>query len=138
MKQLERLEEHEHYDVWKEEHSDDSGSNQPPIQMDVARNKCGEYIGEKSLAEILCDKHGIVPEAREEGGVCNFGWSESKQKYFGWSHRALVGFAIGDKIFDENFEGGTDKTPFTSHGSEEIKTKEDARKAAMAFAESVS
>jgi hypothetical protein len=56
--------------------------------------------------------------------------------YYGWSHRAVVGFGIGDKIFDVEF--GDDSTPYVKHGTDTIKNKEDARKAAVAFADYVS
>ena len=105
--------------------------------MDVvaARNKGGDYIGERRFAESLAERD-IAPEmADKDHGVCCIGWSECEQKYFGWSHRAVVGFGVGDMIFEEGFGDG--KTPFIKHGRVEIQNKADARKAAISFAEHV-
>lgn len=64
------------------------------------------------------------------------GFSDENQKWYGWSHRAICAFGIGDKIFEEDF--GDDKTPFIKHGSKDCNTLEDAKKAAMAFSDYVS
>lgn len=133
-KQIKKLKDHELYDLWEEEVRETPDSD--PLIMKVARNKCGEYIGDKEMARVLCEKHGVEPEALEEGGTCVIGWSESEQKYYGWSHRAMYGFKIGDKIYEEEF--GDDDTRFDEHGPEDIETKEDARQAAINFAESYS
>lgn len=91
-------------------------------------------MGEKPMAEHLA-KHGIAAElADEDHDICCIGWSEREQKYFGWSHRAIAGFGIGDMIFEEDFECD-DNTPFIKHGSKRIETKNDARQAAINFAE---
>jgi hypothetical protein len=135
MKQLKRLKEHDLYDLWEEEY-EGAPRDCPPIKMVVARNKCGEYIGDKETARLLCEKYAIAPEAREEGGTCIIGWSEATQKYYGWSHRALFGFKIGDKIYEDGF--GDDDTRFDQHGTKAIETKEDARRSALNFAESYS
>lgn len=69
-------------------------------------------------------------------GPGSIGLDPQKNIYYGWSHRAIVGFKIGDKLFEPNF--GDDDTPFTQHGSKTIKTIEDAKKAAQSFSEYVS
>lgn len=128
------VEEHELYNVYEEEWLT-YWEDRPPddtCKVTAARNKNGDYIGEVGMARELCDRHGIAPECREENSVCNFGWSEKKQKYFGWSHRALVGFAIGDKIFDPDCPS---ELPFVERGKVDIKCKDDARLAAMRFGE---
>lgn len=129
------LESHEHHDIWEETWY--WGDDQDPQSsvMIMARNKAGDWIGEKDRAEFLA-KHGIAAElADEDHDVCSIGWSEREQKYFGWSHRAIVGFGIGDMIFEEDFED--DEVPFVMHGTKRIETKEDARRAALNFAEYV-
>ncbi len=128
------VEENELYNVYEEKwltHWEDKPADDT-MDITVARNKNGDYIGEANVARALCDKHGIAPECREPGVTCAFGWSEKKQKYFGWSHRALVGFAIGTKVFDADCD---DKLPFIERGKVDIKCKDDARLAAMNFAE---
>ncbi len=81
--------------------------------------------------EKMIKKYNITKV--EDGCI---GLDEEKGIWYGWSHRAVTGFKIGDKIFDENF--GDDKTKFTEHGATDIKTLEDAKQAAKNFAESVS
>ncbi len=81
--------------------------------------------------EKMIKKYNITKV--EDGCI---GLDEEKGIWYGWSHRAVTGFKIGDKIFDENF--GDDKTKFTEHGAKDIKTLEDAKQAAKNFAESVS
>lgn len=68
-------------------------------------------------------------------GDCT-GLDEDKGIWYGWSHRAIVGFKIGDKIFEPNY--GDDKTPYTKHGKKTIKTLDDAKKSAKKFADYVS
>jgi hypothetical protein len=82
-----------------------------------------EYIGNKRDANFLCRKKGISPQsidwpyelpkrdtskkgrviAQLKGEldhgyldrVCSIGFSEKEQKWYGWSHRAIYGFAPG-------------------------------------------
>lgn len=109
-----------------------AGTNEPMI-MKNAYNLDGHYIGRSKDAHFLCVKMGIKPELIDyKHKVCNIGYSDRKKKYYGWSHRAIVGFKIGDKIFEEKFGG--DKTPFVRHGRETILTLGDARKSAINFA----
>lgn len=62
---------------------------------------------------------------------CGLGFSEKEQKWYGWSHRAIYGFGIGDKSYRNGTKGKNEigKT---------IKTLEQAKEAAKRFAESVS
>jgi hypothetical protein len=82
----------------------------------------------KSGLEKFKEKHGIV-------GGHSVGFSEKEQKWYGWSHRAIVGFGVGDKIFEPDY--GDDKTPFVKHGSKAIRDMKGAKKAAVAFAKYV-
>ena len=113
---------------WEDKPSDDT------MDITVARNKNGDYIGNIEMARILCDRHGIEPECREPGVACAFGWSEDKERFFGWSHRAIVGFGVGNKVFDADCD---EKLPFIERGKVDIKCKDDARIAAMNFAEHI-
>lgn len=114
------------------------------LHVDVYRNKTGAYIEAKSrkggprpaLIRIL-EKYEIEPELRlSTSSVCSIGFSRKTKKWYGWSHRALVGFGIGDRIFDPNY--GDDSTPFVAHGARSIETFAHARQAACAFAEDIS
>jgi len=95
------------------------------------------YLVTENQAELF-KKYAIdEPEKTDPSHtVKSIGWSERDQKYYGWSHRVIVGFAIGDMIFEPDF--GDDNTPFIKHGSVKIKNKADARKAAVAFSNAVS
>tara|TARA_Y100000310_G_scaffold256180_1_gene263917 strand:- start:2423 stop:3082 length:660 start_codon:yes stop_codon:yes gene_type:complete len=61
-------------------------------------------------------------------------------KWYGWSHRAIVGFGIGDKLFDERWKPADmtdkdlDKLPFVKRGPKTIETDGEAKQAATNFA----
>ncbi len=65
----------------------------------------------------------------------NIGFNPVEQKWYGWSHRAIVGFGIGDKLFDKNWKKATGDTPFIKHGGVTIKTLKQAKQAAINFAQ---
>jgi hypothetical protein len=59
----------------------------------------GMSIGESKRAHFLCTKLGIAPESIDETtNICSIGFCEKEQKWFGWSHRAIHGFGIGDVV----------------------------------------
>jgi len=62
----------------------------------------GGYIGLKGVSENWLEilaKHGIAPQlASPDRKVCSIGFSEKEQKWYGWSHRAMYGFTIGDSV----------------------------------------
>jgi len=76
------------------------------------------------------------------------GFSEKLQKWFGWSHRAICGFGIGDKLFDKNWTSDgskasfsntvDDNLEFTERGEVTIKTLDQAKQAAKNFSKYVS
>jgi len=89
------------------------------------------YLFEKEgTREKLAKKYNMT----KFSGSC--GLDEEKGIWYGWSHRALCGFKIGDKIFEPKF--GDDKTKFSQHGSKPIKTLADAKKSAQSFSDYVS
>jgi len=116
----------------------------------------GHYIGDPVMAYRLCKKRGIKPEPRScdleanggRGRTCTIGFSETNQKWYGWSHRALCGFGIGDVVTSENHlcatSGWTDEY-LEEHPEEDLrlpvgfeaKTLEDAKRMAIAFADAV-
>ena len=101
------------------------------IEIDVARNKQGEYIGDPEEAKMFEDM-GIIPEkSKKNHCVCSIGFCEKEQKWYGWSHRAMHGFGIGDTPL-ECYPTGDKK------GKKKIKTLKEAKQAAIDFAESVS
>lgn len=59
----------------------------------------GDYIGNPKTAHYLVRKKGINPEkASASHKVCSIGFCEREQKWYGWSHRAIYGFGIGDSV----------------------------------------
>lgn len=93
--------------------------------------------GKKSGLQKFKDQHGIMGQkAASTHSVHSIGFSEKEKKWYGWSHRAIVGFKVGDKIFEPKF--GDDKTLFVNHGSKPIRNMGDAEQSARAFAKYVS
>lgn len=80
--------------------------------------------------EDLIKKYNLTKV--EDGCI---GLDEDKGIWYGWSHRAVFGFKIGDKLFTSDF--GDDKTKFSEHGEKTIKTLDDAKQAAKNFADHV-
>lgn len=108
-----------------------------PIEWTMAYTHDGHYIGDPEMATFLFEKTGLSSAMPSGGGnVCNIGFNEDNKKWYGWSHRAIIGFGIGDRIFEKDF--GDDNTPYVSHGSKKIKTLDDAKLSARKFAEYIS
>ncbi len=84
----------------------------------------------ESQADII-KKYNITKV--ENGAI---GLDEKKGIWYGWSHRAVFGFKIGDKLFVDDY--GDENTKFSDHGEKTIKTLDDAKQAAKNFADSVS
>lgn len=116
-------------EVWQLAFSPDD-----PVTIRAAYNPSGHYIGDAKLARHLCDKLGIAPEVANPNHhkVCSIGYSKKDGKWYGWSHRALYGFKIGDTVK----KGDCAYTP--SRGEWAAQTVDDARQMAMDFAASVS
>jgi len=61
-----------------------------------AYNREGDWIGDPRWAYRLAKKWGIYPQKRKpEHDICSIGFSERKQRWYGWSQRAIKGFGIG-------------------------------------------
>ena len=117
----------------------------------------GHYIGNSRWAHRLIVKRGIKPQPRkpacpdannDRGRICSIGFSEQAQKWYGWSHRAIYGFKVGDVVKKGDctaISGWTDEY-LKEHPEEDsslpvgfvAKTLEDCKLMAIAFAESVS
>ncbi len=80
-------------------------------------------------------KKGLHADDTEAG----IAWDEKQQMWWGWSHRAAASFGLGDKIFDEKWDGGghgdaeMDDVPFNKYGNEVITNIYQARQAALNF-----
>ena len=119
------------------------------FKMRSAYTPSGDYIGDPKMAYALCKKRGIAPEkARSDHNVCSIGFNAEEQKWYGWSHRALYGFGVGDVAEEGDCctTSGFTEEYTAAHPDEVIavpvgfkaKTLADARRMAEAFAESVS
>ena len=109
-----------------------------------------EYIGSLDMMTMgLLEKRMIIPEIAQPGHkVCSIGKSLKDDKWYGWSHRAIHGFQIGDEVK----EGDCCATPgsIDSYIAEHpeankslpvgfiAKTEADCKRMAIAFADSVS
>jgi hypothetical protein len=103
------------------------------FNMKIAYTPSGDYIGNPKDAHHLCAKRGIRPEKRTPtSNVCSIGFNETEQKWYGWSHRAICGFGVGDVVEEGDCAAETLPAGFTA------KTLKDARAIACAFAECVS
>lgn len=125
----------------------------PTITHKIAYTPAGDYIGSSRFAHRLCSVRGIAPEvspathSEGEGRVCSIGFSDKEQKWYGWSHRAIFGFAVGDQVKEGDCcaSSGWTNDYLEEHPEEDVslpvgfmaKSLEDARLMAIAFAESV-
>lgn len=106
------------------------------LMKDRYYNNQDEFIGNKKDAQYLFKK-GIEPiKSNSEHCVCSIGFCKKENKWYGWSHRTIIGFGIGDMIFEECF--GNDYTLFTKHGSKTITNMEEAKQSAINFADYIS
>lgn len=103
----------------------------------------GQYMGNAKMARSLCIKRGIrqVQLSRNgdlpAGNCCSVGFNSEEQKWYGWSHRAICGFGVGDMLFAERWMK-SDTTPFVKCGKVKIETLSQAKLAARRFARYVS
>ncbi len=88
-----------HYGRW----SHDGGKTDSWTLMRWATTPNGDYIGDSRWAYRLCVTRGIAPEVSpsfpsDGDRICSIGFCEREQKWYGWSHRAIFGFGIGDVV----------------------------------------
>jgi hypothetical protein len=58
----------------------------------------GGYVGGQDFAAVLED-NGICPQRRTlSHNVCSIGYNHIEKKWYGWSHRAIYGFAVGSAV----------------------------------------
>lgn len=133
IKRVKKVEKRDGYEIRTEIIDDSQWGGSGNLEMVSCYNPNGDYIGDVRDAEYLVTKMGILPElSTPNHGVCSVGYCPKKEKWAGWSHRALCFFGIGDKVFEEDF--GDDQTLFVEHGSVTIKNMAQAREAAVNFA----
>lgn len=108
----------------------------------------GDLIGNREETEYLI-KRGIKPEKadpNDEG--CRIGFCAEDQKWYGWSHRVIHGFGIGDEVKEGDVTASSGWSPeyLREHPEKDTslpvgfraETLEDAKRMAIALADSVS
>ncbi len=104
-----------------------------PFVMKTAFTPNGEYIGNPRFAYRLVVKRGIKPELiSPKSNVCSIGFCAKQKRWFGWYHRAIHGFKIGDVVKKGDCTAESLRVGFKA------KTVADTKKMAIAFARSVS
>jgi hypothetical protein len=119
-------------------------------EMLMFHSKDGTYIGGIDELKNLILKRGIVPQSASLGKnkVCSIGKSVLDNKWYGWSHRAIFGFEIGDVVKEGDCcaSSGLTNDYLKDHPEGDTslivgfkaETEEDCKKMAIAFADSVS
>ena len=113
-------------------------------------NVDGGYIGSSNDYQYLVVEKGLIliQKADSSHNTCSIGYQPEENKWYGWSHRAIYGFTIGDVVKEDDL---TSQTGFVKeyeiqHPEEcrnlpvgfEAKNLNDAKRMAIAFAYSVS
>lgn len=112
-------------------------------------NVDGGYIGSERDYKLLVEEYGLIliQKTNPLDNTCSIGYSPKENKWYGWSHRALYGFTIGDVVKKEDL---TSTSGFTEeyriqHPDEDMalpvgykaKDLNGAKRMAIAFAEAV-
>ena len=113
-----------------------------PNGVDRAYTLDNEWIGRVDEAKYLCEKRGLrLEKSKPDSCCCSIGKCiylpeehEDFGKWFGFSHRAIYGFKVGDGY--EVREGDCLEGYFPI--GYKAKTEADCRSMAIAFADSVS
>ena len=113
-------------------------------------NVDGGYIGTENDYKYLVEQKRLIliQKAEKDDNTCSIGYSVEENKWYGWSHRALYGFGIGDVVKEGDL---TNTSGFVEeyriqHPDEDMslpvgfkaQTLNDAKRMAIAFAKAVS
>ena len=109
----------------------------------------GGYIGDQVFYDLLVKNRGLIliQKTQKFYTTCSIGYSPKENKWYGWSHRAIHGFTIGDvvKKGDLTNDSGLVEEYRIQHPDEDYslpvgfkaETLNDAKRMAIAFAEAV-
>ena len=113
-------------------------------------NVDGGYIGDEETYRFLVEKKKLIliQKVKPSNCTCSIGYSPAENKWYGWSHRAIHGFTVGDKVEEGDItaiSGLTDEYRI-QHPEEDMslpvgyiaKDLNGAKRMAIAFAEAVS
>ena len=113
-------------------------------------NVDGGYVGDEETYKFLVEKKKLIliQKTRPSDCTCSIGYSPSENKWYGWSHRAICGFTIGDIVgeYDITATSGLTDEYRIQHPEEDMslpvgyiaKELNGAKRMAIAFAEAVS
>ena len=136
------------YEVRREVHQ--VGEEEQEVEISSAYDHRGQYLGDPRTARHLIVKKGIQVFEKTDPAhcVCSIGFNPNERKWYGWSHRAIYGFGIGHvvKEGDSTTTSGWTDEYLAEHPEAErgvpagfkVHTLADAKRVAIAFAESVS
>ena len=93
-------------------------------------------ILEKLNLEETLDKFFKKHDIKKSKNIYStpIGFSEKEQKWYGWSHRAIHGFKVGDKCKDGDLGVGDG---YAFKAGDVLKTLDDCKQRAKDFAKSV-
>jgi hypothetical protein len=91
----------------------------------------GQYIGDETAAEYICVTKGIKPQALIGNKVCSIGFCIKEDAWYGWSHRAMASFRIGDVVSEGDVAAATLPVGYIA------RDLDAARRIAIAFANGV-
>ena len=113
-------------------------------------NVDGGYIGTEEEYKLLVEKYKLIliQKASPTDNVCSIGYNPEENKWYGWSHRAICGFTVGDTVGEHDItatSGLTDEYRI-QHPDEDMslpvgykaKDLNGAKRMAIAFADAVS
>ena len=113
-------------------------------------NVDGGYIGTEQDYKFLVENKGLIliQKAEARNNTCSIGYNPEENKWYGWSHRAICGFTIGDTVGEHDItatSGLTDEYRI-QHPEEDMslpvgykaKDLNGAKRMAIAYADAVS
>lgn len=118
------------------------------VQTISVYNKDNKYVGDLEFFKLLVEKYGITKiQTYNNNNVCSIGFNEKENRWYGWSHRAIHSFGVGDEVKEHdltNTSGYLDSY-IKEHPEKDLslpvgfkaKNLEDAKRMAIAFADAV-
>lgn len=144
------------YEIRYEQHDADEFGTPEPFTVRSAYTSSGDYIGNPALAHRLIvgrgirpERNGNEPEANSGRNLtCSIGFCAREQRWYGWSHRAMCSFGVGDTVkpgdlcateglIEEYLAAHPEKRTALPVGFTAA-TLDDARRMASAYAHAVS
>lgn len=117
-----------------------------PMRARTVYTRDGAFVGDEHMAQVL-SLYGIAPVRRHDATAsteaCVIGFSQERQSWWGWSHRALCGFSVGFVVTEGHVvtdvsedDAGNDVPGFAVGFT--AATLEDCKSLALKFASEVS